>query len=103
MNEEIIIPIGTTEKGNKLICDLIKAPHIFIGGKTASGKSIFLHNTIKFLMKNYSTEEVKLLLIDIKRIEFAIYNGFPHVLGGNAVWQEEDITYSLNNLLRELH
>ena len=103
MNKEIIIPIGTTEKGNDLVCNLIKAPHIFIGGKTASGKSVFLHKTIKYLMHNYSTEEIKLLLIDTKHIEFDIYNGLPHILGNNTVWQEEDITYSLNNLLREMH
>lgn len=103
MNKEIIIPIGKTEKGNDLVCDLIKAPHIFIGGKTASGKSVFLHNTIRYLMKNYSKEEIKILLIDPKHIEFDIYNGLPHVLGGNAIWQEEDITYSLNNLIKEMY
>ena len=103
MNKEIIIPIGTTEKGNDLVCDLIKAPHIFIGGKTASGKSVFLHKTIKYLMNNYSTEEINLLLIDTKHIEFDIYNGLPHILGNNAVWQEEDITYSLKNLIKEMY
>ncbi len=56
MNNEIIIPIGKTEKGNELICDLVKAPHVFIGGKTASGKSVFLHNTINHLIKNYLKE-----------------------------------------------
>lgn len=103
MNKEIIIPIGKTEKCNDLICDLVKAPHVFIGGKTASGKSVFLHNTIKYLMKNYSKEQIKLLLIDPKHIEFDIYNGLPHVLGGIAIWQEEDITYSLKNLIKEMY
>ena len=72
---EIPFIIGQKEDGTKLYYDLCKMPHLLVGGATGSGKSVFMHNCILSAM--YSGAE--LVLIDVKRVEFSIYEGVPHL------------------------
>lgn len=73
---EIPVIIGQTENGEKLYYDLVKMPHMLAGGATGSGKSVFMHNCILSML--YSCK-VNLILIDVKRVEFSIYEGLPHL------------------------
>lgn len=77
---ELIFPFGISDAGGSAAVDLFTLPHLLIGGMTGSGKSTFLHNILTSLMKRYSPEEVRFILIDPKRVEFSIYNDCPHLL-----------------------
>jgi S-DNA-T family DNA segregation ATPase FtsK/SpoIIIE len=71
--KELNIPLGINENGEQEFLDLNKARNVLIAGKTGSGKSAFLHKVIKHLTEDYSKEQVRLLLIDLKRTEFTEY------------------------------
>lgn len=72
--------IGKDVTGNFIYCDIAKMPHLLIAGTTGSGKSICLNTMIVSLLYNANPDEVKLVMIDPKQVEFTIYNGIPHLL-----------------------
>ena len=73
---EIPLIIGQTENGTRLYYDLVKMPHLLAAGSTGSGKSVFMHNCILSALYSGKTN---IVLIDVKRVEFAIYEGLPHL------------------------
>lgn len=73
---EIPLIIGQKENGQKLFFDLVNAPHILAGGSTGSGKSVFMHNLI---ISTLCTGKTALILIDVKRVEFSIYENMPQL------------------------
>lgn len=76
--DDQIIPliIGKNEDGQRLYYDLCNMPHVLIGGATGSGKSVFMHNCILSALACCKTSVV---LIDVKRVEFSIYENIPHL------------------------
>ncbi len=74
------VALGKDIAGNIVCADLAKMPHLLIAGTTGSGKSVCLNAMIVSLLYNAKPSEVKLLLIDPKQVEFAVYNGIPHLL-----------------------
>lgn len=74
------VALGKDIAGNIVCADLAKMPHILIAGTTGSGKSVCLNAMIVSILYNAKPSEVKLLLIDPKQVEFAVYNGIPHLL-----------------------
>lgn len=78
-NDELLIPIGEGLYGECILYDLVKMPHLLIAGQTGSGKSVFLHNLILSLIMQYSKDELNLILIDPKRVEFDFYRNVPCV------------------------
>ncbi len=74
------VALGKDIAGNIVCADLAKMPHLLIAGTTGSGKSVCLNAMIVSLLYNAKPGEVKLLLIDPKQVEFAVYNGIPHLL-----------------------
>lgn len=68
------IPIGMDVYGKYLVEDLTKLPHLLVGGATGQGKSVFLNSVIVSLLQSKSADELQLVLIDPKRVEFSVYN-----------------------------
>ena len=77
---EIPFILGTDPAGNVKIADLAKAPHMLIAGATGSGKSVFINNLITSLLYRFSPDELKLILIDPKYVEFDVWRPLPHLL-----------------------
>ncbi len=73
------VALGKDIAGNIICTDIAKMPHMLIAGTTGSGKSVCLNAMIVSILFNASPEEVKLLMIDPKQVEFTIYNGIAHL------------------------
>lgn len=72
--------LGRSITGEIVIADIAKMPHILIAGTTGSGKSVCVNSIIMSILFRSTPEEVRLLMIDPKAVEFMIYNGIPHLL-----------------------
>ncbi len=72
--------LGKDIEGNIITCDLTKMPHLLIAGSTGSGKSVCVNSMLISLMYKYTPDEMRLVLVDPKKVEFEIYNGIPHLL-----------------------
>ena len=72
--------VGKDITGNVIVGDLAKTPHLLIAGTTGSGKSVMLNGIILSLIYKSSPEDVRLILVDPKQVEFKIYEGIPHLL-----------------------
>ncbi len=77
---KLAIPLGLDVGGNSRIADIAKMPHVLIAGQTGSGKSVCVNSWICTLLFRASPDEVKLILVDPKRVELTPYNGIPHLL-----------------------
>jgi len=77
---KLTFALGKTVHGEVYITDLAVMPHLLIAGATGTGKSVALNALIASLLYKATPEEVKLILIDPKRLEFSIYEGIPHLL-----------------------
>ncbi|MCQ2787301.1 MAG: DUF87 domain-containing protein, partial [Bacilli bacterium] len=76
----LMIPFGKNITGEIKYADLAKFPHLLIGGATGSGKSVFVHSLIMSLIMRNTPSEVRLLLVDPKRVEFTHYKNSPFLL-----------------------
>jgi S-DNA-T family DNA segregation ATPase FtsK/SpoIIIE len=77
---KIPIALGEDIVGSPVIADLIRMPHLLIAGTTGSGKSVSLNAMICSILFKATPDEVKLLMIDPKRLELSAYEGIPHLL-----------------------
>ena len=80
MSSPLTIALGKTKSGEIFTTDLREMPHVIIAGATGSGKSVAIHTIILSIIFRSSPDDVKLILIDPKRVELAIYNSLPHLL-----------------------
>lgn len=72
--------LGRSVSGEPLYIDIAKMPHLMIAGTTGSGKSVCINTMLISLLYKSTPEEVKLVLIDPKKVELNVYNGIPHLL-----------------------
>ncbi len=79
-NSKLLCALGEDVGGEGVYLDIAKMPHLLIAGATGMGKSVCINSLIVSLLYNASPEEVKLILIDPKKVELNIYNGIPHLL-----------------------
>jgi len=77
---KLTICLGEDVAGEAVYFDIAKFPHLLIAGTTGSGKSVCINSVIMSLLYKASPEDVKLILIDPKKVELNIYNGIPHLL-----------------------
>ena len=76
---KLTVALGKDITGNIICADIEKMPHLLIAGTTGSGKSVCINSMIISLLYNATPDEVKLLLIDPKLVEFKVYNGIAHL------------------------
>jgi S-DNA-T family DNA segregation ATPase FtsK/SpoIIIE len=74
------LAIGTDVSGNSVVGDLTRMPHLLIAGATGSGKSVCINALLAGLMFQATPDEMKMILIDPKRVEFALYQDMPHLM-----------------------
>lgn len=77
---KLTVCLGEDVAGDAVYFDIAKMPHLLIAGATGAGKSVCINSVITSLLYKASPEEVKLILIDPKKVELSIYNGIPHLL-----------------------
>jgi DNA segregation ATPase FtsK/SpoIIIE, S-DNA-T family len=77
---KLTVSLGLDVSGSPLVTDIAKMPHVLVAGTTGSGKSVLINAFISSLLFRASPQEVKLILVDPKRVEFTSYNGIPHLL-----------------------
>lgn len=78
--EGVSVALGIDTEGTPFQTDIIKLQHLLIGGTTSSGKSAFINSLISSILMQYNPNDVKLILIDPKRVELNQFKGVPHLL-----------------------
>lgn len=96
------IAIGKDISGEIVVRSLAKMVHLLIAGQTGSGKSVFIHNIIMSLVYKYSPDNLRLILIDPKKVEFNMYNGLPHLIAPEVVTGSEKAINALKWCVKEM-
>lgn len=96
------IAIGKDISGEIVVKSLTKMVHVLIAGSTGSGKSVFIHNIVLSLIYKYGPEDLRLIMIDPKRVEFNRYNGLPHLLTTEVVMGSEKAINALKWCVKEM-
>ncbi len=77
---KLAVTLGRDIMGNPQFCEINKTPHLLVAGSTGSGKSVCINSIIISILMRTRPDEVKLVLVDPKKVEFSMYNGVPHLL-----------------------
>ena len=93
--------LGQDVAGNASATDLAAMPHLLIAGATGSGKSVCVNSLISCLLLNNTPDDLRLLMVDPKRVELTGYNGIPHLLAPVVV-ELERVVGALQWVLREM-
>ncbi|MCI5774049.1 MAG: DNA translocase FtsK, partial [Erysipelotrichaceae bacterium] len=80
-DKPLLFVLGKDLMGKNVYCQLDKMPHLLIAGQTGSGKSVCMNTIITSFLLRCSCDDVKLLLVDPKKVEFTPYHKIPHLLG----------------------
>ncbi len=76
----LTIALGRNISGKAVFGNMVKMPHVLVAGTTGSGKSVTIHSMITSLLYRNGPDDLKLILIDPKRVELTLYNNIPHLL-----------------------
>ena len=97
----LAIALGRDVSGAAVVADLARLPHLLIAGATGSGKSVCINALIVCLLCRNAPDDLKLLMIDPKRVELSSYNGIPHLIAPVVV-DAERVVSVLNWVSREM-
>ena len=101
MDSKLAFALGKDIAGNPVVADLARMPHLLIAGATGSGKSVCVNSIIVSLLLRSTPSELRLILIDPKRIELAGYEGIPHLIQ-NVVTEPDHVMMALNWAVSEM-
>lgn len=79
-NSKLAAPLGRDIMGKVKYVEINKTPHMLVAGATGSGKSVCINNIILSIIMRTNPDEVKMVLVDPKKVEFNVYDGIPHLL-----------------------
>jgi DNA segregation ATPase FtsK/SpoIIIE, S-DNA-T family len=101
--QRMIVPfaLGRDVSGMPMLVDLVRMPHMLVAGATGAGKSVCLNILITCLLYSHGPDDLKLILVDPKRVEFTVYNGVPHLLSP-VITKVEDTVNALKWTVREM-
>lgn len=97
----LTLVMGKDIVGNPFVTDLRRLPHLLIAGTTGSGKSVGINSMILSLLYKNSPDDLKLVMIDPKMLEFSIYNDIPHLLTP-VITKPKQAVVALANMVREM-
>lgn len=100
--DAVSVAFGKTLYGEPFVADLAKMPHLLVAGATGTGKSVFLNSVIVSMLYKYSPEDLRLVLIDPKRVEMSIYRGLPNLLLEDTVKESAQAVNVLKWLTEEM-
>jgi len=93
--------LGKDVTGLPTTADLTAMPHLLIAGTTGSGKSVCVNAILTGYLLNLNPDQLRLMLVDPKRVEFSVYNGIPHLLT-DVIMDPEKVVGALQWMLREM-
>ena len=96
------IALGRDVTGKPVIADLTRMPHVLIAGATGSGKSVCINTIISSLLMQKSPEEVRLILVDPKRVELTGYGSAPHLAFSHVVTEPDEVVSVLGVVVAEM-
>jgi len=79
-DSKLLVSLGRDIMGKPIFCEINKTPHLLVAGSTGSGKSVCINSIIISILMRSKPDEVKLVLVDPKKVELSMYNGVPHLL-----------------------
>ena len=79
-SNKLLVALGKNIMGRSVFCEIDKTPHLLVAGATGSGKSVCINCIIASILMRTKPDEVKLMLVDPKKVELSMYNGIPHLM-----------------------
>ena len=100
-NSKLAVTLGKDIMGNPQYCEINKTPHLLVAGSTGSGKSVCINSFITSILMRAKPDEVKLVLVDPKKVELSMYNGVPHLLAP-VVTDAKKANIALKKMVQEM-
>ncbi len=100
-DKKLLLALGQDVNGVDIVQDLGKMPHLLVAGATGAGKSVAINSIILSLLYKNSPEDLKMILVDPKRVELSLYNGIPHLLS-NVITDNSKVVNALKWAVSEM-
>lgn len=98
----ITFGLGKDMVGETVVADISKMPHLLVAGATGTGKSVFLNTLLVSLIYKYSPEDLRIVLVDPKFVEFSVYKGIPELLFGEIFTEASEACAMLDWMVAEM-